>query len=103
MRGLPATETLADGVRYTYRITPPPFGFFPTGDFRTAAQNRYEIRFMTARDVRPPASIARLPTFGGEDNSIRSASPPPRLPAAERVAGKRIEYRNGKVVEDKRK
>lgn len=103
VRGFPQIETVADGVRYSYLITPPPFGFFPTGDFKSAASGQYEIRFMTARDVRPPASIARLPTFGGEDHSIRSTTPPPRLPAAERVAGKRIEYRNGEVVDEKKK
>jgi hypothetical protein len=95
----PKTEMLADGVRYTYMVMPPNLGFASRRDQITS--DRYEIRFQPARDVHIPRYITKAPTFGGEDHEARDmAAPPPSLPRTERVAGKRLEYRRGRVVGD---
>lgn len=89
-----------EGDRYTFVVKPPLAGF---GASATPKAERFEIRFMGSGNVRPPASIVRAPTFGGEDLETRSLSGPPQLPKSERVAGKRIEYRSAtgpRVVED---
>lgn len=96
-------EPIPGGSRYTFLVRPPHFGL--TSGPQAPDTNRYEIRFMASREVTPRTSVARSkPTFGGEDARLRALSPPPQLPAAERVAGRRIEYRSprgaGAVVED---
>jgi hypothetical protein len=92
------------GVRYVFDVPSPLITSQPRGDQRPG----YELRLMTARpDVRLPDYIVRKPTFSGMDLDERRALPPPQLPYAERVAGKRIEYRSprsaGRVVEDRQR
>jgi hypothetical protein len=92
------------GVRYVFDVPSPLITSQPQGDRRPG----YELRLMTARpDVRLPSYIVRKPTFSGMDPELRRTLPPPQLPYAERVAGKRIEYRSprsaGRVVEDRQR
>ena len=96
--GSPRVEAIPGGTRYTFVVTPPDLGV----PGRAAAE-RYEIRFFPATEVPEPPRIARKPTFDGADPQVRAAQGPPRLPYAERVAGKRLEYRAGRqVVVDQR-
>lgn len=92
-----AMEALPDGVRYTFLAEPPQLNL--TANRSVPDTDRYEVRLMPARDVTLPRNIVRAPTFGGEDLGTRQAMAPPRLPREERVAGKRIEYRKGRVTE----
>lgn len=98
-RTLATAEPLPDGVRYRFEVPSPEQGF--AGPEPGGAG--YEVRLLPAREVRPPAEIVRKPTFGGGDEWARLMPPPPQLPVAERVAGRRIEYRSprsaGQVVE----
>jgi hypothetical protein len=98
-------EDLPDGVRYTFLVRPPHHDFIPAGERVAATAPRdYELRFMPARNVELPRYIVGAPTFNrGLDPETRAAMPPPRLPVEERVAGKRIEYRSGRVVEPRRR
>jgi hypothetical protein len=93
----PSVEPVAGGVRYTYTVTPPYYALFTEATVPDA--ERFEIRFMPARGVQVPKYITRAPTFGGMDRQTLAQMPPPRLTVAERVAGKRIEYRTGKVID----
>lgn len=94
---LGTADRLADGVRYTFTVEPPLAGFRPTRQLPAAGE--YSVRLMPARDVSYPVALRRAPTFAGVDVETRMATPPPRLPRAERVAGKRLEYRRGRVLE----
>lgn len=96
-----SAEALPDGVRYTFVAEPPQLNLAMNGG--RPDTDRYEVRLMPAREVSLPQNIARAPTFGGEDIQTRQAMAPPRLPREERVAGKRIEYRNGKVIERRKR
>lgn len=91
------------GSRYEFLVQPPLAGLFPGG--QTPARDRYELQFMSSTRTSPPPALARRPTFGGEDPELRALAGPPRLPKAERVAGKRLEFRSarsGGVVTDQR-
>jgi hypothetical protein len=94
------TEPIQGGIRYTFVVTPPLWGITSrNSNIRTGGDTpRYEVRLLTARDVRPPASVVRAPTFSGYNASAKDSLPPPQLPYIERVAGKRQEFRNGKVT-----
>ena len=99
---LPRVSQLSDGVRYTYTITPPSFGFTSDADVKDSAQApRYQLDLLAERNLRVPDYVAKAPTFGGRDWKDRSDAPPPQLPVEERVAGRRIEYRSGRVISDK--
>ena len=102
-RATPVVTPVAGGSRYTFLVRPPHQGL--ASAFQTAKSDRFELRFMSSREVPTPPSIARRPTFGGESKAIQALNGPPRLPRAERVAGKRIEYRSasspGVVVQDR--
>jgi hypothetical protein len=98
-------ESVPGGTRFTF-ITTPPLWNYTAGNSNVDPKDvqRYEVRLLTAREeVRRPRSITRAPTFGGFDIETRMSLPPPRLPREERVAGRRIEYRSGKVVTDTKK
>lgn len=100
-RGPATVETLPDGVRYTATITPPAFGFdVREAAGRLASDNRFQVLLMSARDVKLPRAIARAPTFGGAEQWETLSRSGPQLPLVERVAGKRIEYRSGQVIEE---
>ncbi len=98
------TRAADGGVRYTFDIVPPTFGFSGDPSVRDAAEPaRYQVDLIPPRNLQVPSYIARYPTFGGEEWKTRMDQPPPRLPVEERVAGKRIEYRSGRVVSEKGK
>lgn len=93
---------VAGGSRYTFELESPLGRFQPSS---VTQPNRFEVRFMASHEVSRRTFEARSkPTFSGEDPQLRALSGPPRLPRAERVAGKRIEFRSprsaGVVVED---
>lgn len=104
-RGMARVEPIADGVRYTFTLKPPLAEFGPAAlSTPSGASPRYELSLFPAREVRLPRHITKAPTFsGGEDPETRMLTTPraPRLPEAERVAGKRFEFRNNRVVERK--
>jgi hypothetical protein len=93
-------DETAGGVRYTFMVRPPQAGF--RGSERPGAE-RYGVHFNPARHVELPPPIALAPTFGQAPLEVRRNQGPPRLPRAERVAGKRIERRSpsdpGRVVD----
>jgi hypothetical protein len=96
VHGYPQVERTAEGVRYTYVAPAPEIGFVPRRAASTSGNaERYELRFLPEREVKLPASVARKPTFGGDDIETRMSRSLPQLPAVERVAGRRIEYRKG--------
>lgn len=100
---LPRVTQLTDGVRYTYTITPPSFGFGSDVDAQDNQAPRYQLDLLAERNLKTPDYVAKAPTFGGQDWKDRSDAPPPQLPLQERVAGRRIEYRSGRVISDKSK
>ena len=96
-------ETTPNGVRYQFYVRSPQLTMAPRGESSREDADRYELRLMPAREVNLPRYITRAPTFGGEDPMLRMHRTPPQLPLAERVAGRRIEYRNFAVVEGQSK
>ena len=87
-------EPLSDGARYTFLVR------HPSWDGATAPS--FEIHLLPGREVKLPRYLVGAPTFvRGADRETRALTPPPRLPLIERVAGKRIEYRSGRVVDQK--
>ncbi len=98
---LATQERLPDGVRFTALVTPPLAGFAPSPQLPGAQE--YSVRLLPARDVDYPDELQRAPTFAGVDIETRMSTPPPRLPRAERVAGKRLEYRRGRVIDRSRR
>jgi len=102
-RAVPAVETIPGGVRYTFTLTPPMFGFAPAGDVKNLpSTSQFQLELLPARALSVPRHIARKPTFNQEDAETLRQLPPPRLTVEERVAGKRLEYREGRVTESKR-
>jgi len=100
-RATPEVEAMADGVRYTFTVSP-----FQVGVVSERSKpQRYQVDFVPEKGVSRPDYIAMWPTFGGATWWERATQGPPRLPYAERVAGKRIEYRSasdaGRVIDSK--
>jgi len=103
-RAAATIEPVQGGVRYTFVVVPPMWGYSSrTSNVRAGDTPQYEVRLLTARTVSPPPSMVRAPTFSGYDAQTKSSLPPPQLPYIERVAGKRQEFRNGQVTKDPKK
>lgn len=100
---LATVEPVAGGVRYSFMVSPPLWGFSSRVGGKNTDPLRYELRLLSGRDVKLPDYITRAPTFSGFDPETRMSQPPPQLPYVERVAGRRIEYRSGQVVSDSKK
>lgn len=100
----PSVEALGQGVRFSYVTMLPLWG---VASLRPGAAKgegrRYGLRFLPERGVELPRYFTLAPTFGGADLETRMNQGPPKLPVEERVAGKRIEYRSGKVIENPKK
>ncbi len=92
-RAFPAAEAIPGGVRYTFMVRPPHYGFITDPAASTGPSLRYEVRFLPAEEVRPPSILTRAPGFGGPSIQERLSEGPPRIPTMERVAGRRQEYR----------
>ena len=92
-----SVERLPDGLRYQFTVAPP---LFDIDNLRSAevlaGVRNFQLDLFPARDVERPKYIAGAPGFGGLDPLSRAAQPRPSLPSAERVAGKRLEYRSAK-------
>jgi hypothetical protein len=85
------------GTRYVFTL------LAPTPLTPGARQSgEYDIGFRPEGEVKPPRFTRRAPTFGGDDAYTRMGRSGPQLPLAERVAGRRIEYRTGRVVDTTR-
>jgi hypothetical protein len=107
-QGFPSVERIGDGVRYTFTVRHPLASFAPgivsAGVMRDTG--RYSIELLPAREVKLPKYITRAPTFSGLDPDSYVTPKPPQLTREERVAGKRIEFRDdrgGRVVQERKK
>lgn len=100
---LATVEPVDGGVRYSFMVSPPLWGFSSPNNVKERGTLRYEVRLLSGRDTKLPNYLTRAPTFGGLDTETRMSLPPPQLPYVERVAGRRIEYRSGNVVQDTKK
>lgn len=98
--GFPTVESIPGGVRYTFLVMSPHVtAALPDARLGTPGVDSFDLRFMPAHEVRLPPHLVRAPTFSGAEPEVRQVMPPPRLPYLERVAGKRIEYRSGRVIQ----
>jgi len=103
-RATAAIEPVQGGVRYTFVVTPPMWGYSSrNSNVRGSDTPQYEVRLLSSRMVSPPPSMVRAPTFSGYDAQTKSMLPPPQLPYIERVAGKRQEFRSGQPSKDSKK
>jgi hypothetical protein len=94
----PISSAIPGGVRYRFQVRPPLHDFAAMsnpGSRREAQQ--YMLRFLPARPVAQPAAMRRAGTFGGASTETVMSQGPPQLTVAERVAGKRLEFRSAKA------
>lgn len=92
-----AATPVAGGMEFRFQVRPPLQGFAPNADAANLpASNRYALSFLPAGEVPLPVAMRTAAGFGGIGVEGRMEQGPPRLPLEERVAGKRLEFRNAR-------
>lgn len=93
-----ATATpVAGGMQYRFLVRPPLLGFAPDADPKNLpASSQYSLSFFPVGGVPIPPGLRRAATFGGVGVAARMDQGPPQLPVAERVAGRRLEFRSAR-------